>query len=346
MIKHANIIYIRDFSELGGVETFTYEMVKKYHNLDIAVVYKTAHISQLRKVAKVCPAYQHTGEPIECDVAIINYDISIIPYISESADIYQVIHGDYENEAYKWKPPTHPRIKAYIGITKHIVESFRRITGIENVILSYNPLTIIENKPIMLISGTRLSKIKGKDRMVKLVQELDKRKINYKWIIFTNDLEAIESPNVYYEKPTSDFTKWLNFADYLVQLSDTEACSYSINEALYRNIPVIVTPLPYLKEIGVEDGKNAYIMEFDCSNISSIVDRIENVPKFEFKHLEDNYGKLLAKSKSKYKQQNYVICTKQFDDMLQKKNVKVGDIIFCTKERAKQLVEGGVAEYD
>ena len=39
-IKHKNIVYIRDFSELGGVETFTYEMVKKYHNLDIAVVYK------------------------------------------------------------------------------------------------------------------------------------------------------------------------------------------------------------------------------------------------------------------------------------------------------------------
>ena len=346
MIKHANIIYIRDFSQLGGVETFTYEIASKYRNLDIAVVYKTAHPSQIRKIAKICPSYQHTTEPIECDVAIINYDISIIPYISENANIYQVIHGDYENEAYQWKPPTHPRIKAYIGITKHIVESFKRITGLENVILSYNPLTIIENKPIMMISGTRLSKIKGKDRMIKLVQELDKRKINYKWIIFTDDPDAIEGPNVYYEKPTRDFTKWLNFADYLVQLSDTEACSYSINEALYRNIPVIVTPLPYLKEIGVEDNKNAYIMDFDCSNISSIVDRIENVPKFEFKKLEDNYGKLLAKSKSKYKEQNYVICTKQFDDIVQKKNVKVNEIIFCTKERAKQLVEGGVAEYD
>lgn len=346
MIKHKNIVYIRDFSELGGVETFTYEMVKKYHNLDIAVVYKQAHPSQIRRVAKYCPIYQHTTEQIECDVAIINYDTTIIPFICENAKIYQVVHGDYENEAYKWKPPTHPRITAYIGITKHIVESFKRITGLDNVILSYNPLTIEDNKPIMLISGTRLSKIKGKDRMIKLVQELDRRKINYKWIIFTNDPDAIESPNVYYEKPTRDFTKWLNFADYLVQLSDTEACSYSINEALYRNIPVIVTPLPYLKEIGVEDGKNAYIINFDCSNISSVAERIQNVPKFEFKQLKDNYKDLLAKSKSKYKEQEYVICTKQFDDMVQKKNVKVNEIIFCTKERAKQLVEGGVAEYD
>ena len=47
-------------------------------------------------------------------------------------------------------------------------------------------------------------------------------------------------------------------------------------------------------------------MEFDCSNIDEIVENITNIPKFEFKHLEDNYGKILYKSKSKYTQeQNY-----------------------------------------
>ena len=42
MIEHENILYIRDLSPLGGVETFIWEMVKKYQNYDIAVVYKTA----------------------------------------------------------------------------------------------------------------------------------------------------------------------------------------------------------------------------------------------------------------------------------------------------------------
>ena len=32
----------------------------------------------------------------------------------EDADIYQVIHGDYSNPVYTWKPLTHPRIKKYI----------------------------------------------------------------------------------------------------------------------------------------------------------------------------------------------------------------------------------------
>lgn len=53
MIEHDNIIYIRDFSEIGGVETFTYELAKKYHNKDIAVVYKQAHPNQLRRLKKV-----------------------------------------------------------------------------------------------------------------------------------------------------------------------------------------------------------------------------------------------------------------------------------------------------
>lgn len=136
--------------------------------------------------------------------------------------------------------------------------------------------------------------------MIKLANALDNAGIEYVWCVFTNDTNAIKNPNIIYMEPRLDVYKWLSHSDYLVQLSDTEACSYSINEALYRNIPVIVTPLPYLKEIGVEDGKNAYIVEFDCSNVNEVAKKMVNIPKFNFKHLEDIYGKLFTKTKSKY----------------------------------------------
>lgn len=136
--------------------------------------------------------------------------------------------------------------------------------------------------------------------MIKLANALDNTGIEYIWYVFTNDTNAIKNPNIIYMEPRLDVYKWLSHSDYLVQLSDTEACSYSINEALYRNIPVIVTPLPYLKEIGVEDGKNAYIVEFDCSNVNEVAKKMVNIPKFNFKHLEDIYGKLFTKTKSKY----------------------------------------------
>lgn len=308
-IKHDNIFYVRNISEIGGVETFVFEMVKKYKDLDIAVVYKTADSYQLARINKYCRAYKHENQKIICKVAIINYDVSIIDYITEDIwrenakegeGIYQVIHGDYTHKAYTWKSPTDDRIKTYIGITKHITEGLEQ----ENKMLCYNPLTIEEEeKPLILVSATRLSPIKGKDRMIKLVNALDAKGINYIWYVFTNDTKEIISPNVIYMKQRLDISRWMCQADYLVQLSDTEACSYSQLEALYRNIPIITTPLPYLEEIGVKHGENAYIMDFDCSNIDEIVDKIKNKPSFVFNHLKDNYNNILAKGKSRYKEE-------------------------------------------
>ena len=358
MIEHDNILYIRDLSEIGGVETYIWEMAKKYQDLDIAVVYKTAHYTQLARLNNLCRTYQHTNQKIKCKVAIINYDTSIIDYIDSSIyrenakaneGIYQVVHGDYENAAYSWKPPTDSRIKMYIGVTKYICESFKRITNLENVTYGYNPLTIEEKpKPIILLSATRLSAIKGKDRMIKLANALDQASIDYTWLVFTNDVNAIPSPNVMYMKPTLDIGKWYDLADYLVQLSDTEACSYSINEMLYRNKPVIVTPLPYLKEIGVKDKVNSYIMEFDCSNIDEIVKNIRNIPKFEFKKLPDNYSDILIPGKSKYKVDLKTIvevkCIVPYPDIETNQYKNINDTWKTNKVRAEYLESHGVVK--
>ena len=292
--------------------------------------------------------YQHINQRIRCDVAVINWDTSIIDFIEEGADIYQTIHGDYENRAYTWKPLTHPRIKNYIGITKHIVESFKRISGCNNVILSYNPLSIEKNEKLLtLVSATRLSKIKGKERMIKLADALNYAGIKFIWYIFTNDKDAIRCNNVIYMKPRLDVGMWLDKADYVVQLSDTEACSYTINESLYRNIPVIVTPLPYLEEIGVKDGINAWILKFDCSNLDHIVQNIQNKPKFEFKQLKDSYDELLSHTPSHFKEDKIMKVKVEALDTYTNFNItdselgrvpKAGEQFEVTKERLNILL--------
>ena len=302
MIEHDNILYIRDLSSLGGVETFVWEMAKKYQDYDIAVVYKTADEKQLTRLKKYCMCYQHIKQTIKCKTAIINWDTSIIDFIEEGADIYQVIHGDYTNPVYTWKPLTHPRIKKYIGVTKYVEEGFKKLTGCNNTTYIYNPLTIQDETMLILVSATRLSPIKGKDRMQKLANALDNAGIKYIWYVFTNDTNAIKSENVVYMKPRLDVGRWISKADYVIQLSDTEACSYTINEALYRNIPVIVTPLPYLEEIGVKNGVNAWVLNFDLSNINYIVENINKKLKFNFKHLEDRYDELLSHTPSHFKE--------------------------------------------
>ena len=348
MIEHDNIIYISYISEIGGVETFAYELAKKYKDRDVAVVCKTIDKKQLQRLSKICWVYKHVDQRIRCKTAIINYDTSIINYIDEGADIYMTIHADYEHNFYTKKFPQHERIKAYIGITKHLVESFKRCTGNNNCILGYNPLTIEkDDKYLTLVSATRLTSIKGKDRMIGLVRALDKARINYIWYIFTNDTDAILSDNVLYMKPRLDVSRWIEKADYVVQLSDTEACSYTINEALYRNIPVIVTPLPYLEEIGYKDGKAGYTLNFDCSNMDEIVKKIQNVPSFNFKELKDIYGELFTNKESEYKEDNMkskVICREAYYDIELKRIIEKDETLLLEKARADHLIGLGLVE--
>ena len=348
MIEHENIIYISYISEIGGVETFAYELAKKYKDRDVAVVCKTIHKNQLKRLSKICWVYKHTNQFIRCKTAIINYDTSIINFIEEGADIYMGIHADYEHSFYKIKFPQHDRIKAYIGITKHLVESFKRYTGKDNVILGYNPLTIEKEEPYLtLVSATRLTSIKGKKRMEALCSAMDKAGINYVWYIFTNDTDAIESPNVVYMKPRLDVGKWMEKADYVVQLSDTEACSYTINEALYRNIPVIVTPLPYLEEIGYKDGKTGYTLKFDCSNMDEVIEKIHNVPSFTFKPLKDIYGDLFTKTETRFKEDNMkskVICRETYFDIELKRLVEKEETLLLENDRAEHLMSLGLVE--
>lgn len=359
-IEHKNIIYVNDFNWIGGVETYVHELLKRYSDLDVAVVYKTAHPEQLKRIRKYCKTYKHTDEKIVCDVAIINYDISIINYITptiwaqnltedDPRGIYQGIHADYDNEYYVshgYRPPTDPRIKKYIAITKHIADTFTSVSGVpkDKIIQIYNPLTIEKkDRALILVSATRLTLEKGSKRMEILANALDNAGVSYVWFIFTDSEPSIISPNVVYMRPTMEIGRWLDLADYLVQLSDTEGCSYSINEMFYRNKPCILTPLHYLDELGIKDGKNCYIMKLDCSNVGDIVKKITKIPKFKFDKLEDSYDKIFIKSKSHYKPHKTKVKLRcvfflGFDDVRENRHITPGEVVEVDEYRADELM--------
>ena len=339
-------------SALGGIETYVYEMVKKYHKYDIAVVSKYCDENQKKRIEKYCRVYIHTNEQIECKVAIINYDQSIIDKINISAKIYQTIHADYSNPIYTEKPQDNPRITGFICITKYLLDKMSMYLPKEKLLLGYNPLTVDDDKPIILVSATRLHKNKGVNRMIALANEMDKQNINWLWFIITNDINVFQNKNIIYIKNRLDISKFLSIATYVVLLSDSEACSYTLNEALYRNIPIITTPLPYLKEIGVKNNENAYIVDFNCSNISDVVSNIKNVPTFNFTHLKDNYNKLLDKTKSKYvSDEDIKEYVRVKESVVFYYDMKLGKDIYYTdgayqvsRARANELVNAGVCE--
>jgi glycosyltransferase involved in cell wall biosynthesis len=110
---------------------------------------------------------------------------------------------------------------------------------------------------------------------------------------------ANEPENMIYCGMKLDIRSYIAKADYLVQLSGSEAFSYSLLESLECCTPVIVTPLPQNAEMGIVDGYNGYIVPLNVESFD--VKKILNVPKFDFKHDNDaiieRWRKLLGNTK-------------------------------------------------
>ena len=323
-----------NISALGGIETYVYELVKKYKDLDIAVVCKKINRAQRRRLRKLCPVYVHQGEKIRCKVCLINYDQTILDYID--GDVYQVFHADYSTGLYEM-PEKDPRIKGYIAITKYQQKKMGEILDTK-MMLSYNPLTIDDEKPIVIVTASRLYKNKGTDLMQEFANKMDASGVKWLWIILTCDKDVIQSPNVVFIDNRLDVDKFLSMATYVALFSKAECCSYTLNEALFRNIPILTTPLPYLEEIGVKDGENAYIITED--NVDEVVKKITKVPKFTFKKFEDSYGEIFSKDKSHYKPTGNVKVISKGIPYYGKldRSVEEGEILEVTEAEAERLI--------
>jgi glycosyltransferase involved in cell wall biosynthesis len=341
-MKYANVFYVPHFNIIGGIETYCYELAKKYHDKDITFVYsdETSDRKQLNRIRKYCRVIKQpygSKQKIQCKRLFIMYRSNI--ELFEADEVIQIIHADYE--AQKLKPNLDERIKEHYAVSKAVAESYERISGV-NVKVAYNPLTIEKPKKILkLISATRLTKEKGKERIIKLANALDKAGIPYEWRIFTNDSLPIPNENVIYMKPRLDIRDYIADADYLVQLSDTEAFSYSVLESLCLGTPVIVTNIPSFKEMGVENGINGYILDFSMKDIP-IDDIYNKIPKVSYKAPKDIYNELLIDEPSKYKPETLVQCRalKTYTDNELNQRIQKGQLLPCkiTIERAEELI--------
>lgn len=352
-IKHDNIFYVRDIHPIGGVETYLYELVKKYKDDDIAIVCKTIAPEQYERLSKYCRIYRHKKQNIECKVAIINYDTSIIDYITkdiwkenakDGEGIYQTIHADYTHPS-QGKPPQDPRIKEYLAITEDILKNYKKLINEDNVRLCRNPLKIDKSdKYLILVSPTRLAKEKGGALMLKLANTLDILGIKYLWFVITIK-DYLKNPifqnkNVVYVNNRLDLSPYYEMADWVVVPSDTEGDSYTMREALYRGIPLVVKHLPYFDEIGIENNKNALFINED--NVEEIANKMKKTLKFEFEPVKDGYDEIIIKGKSHYeedKKMRYKVrAIYDFNDLEAKKLRKSGEEFEVNKIRLDVLL--------
>lgn len=310
-----NCFYISHINSIGGIETFFYYLSKNFADKDITFIYRTGdedQVARLRKYARVIRFVP--GIKIKCKKLFLNYNIDLIDYID--ADEYiQIIHSAYK--AGGIMPNTHPNITKYIGVSEIAAKEYTELSGLPCEV-AYNPIYIEPPKKILhLISATRLTPDKGKGRIEQLAQMLDAADIPYIWTIYTNDTNAINNENIIWRKPSLDITKYIADADYLVQLSDSESYGYSVVESLCVGTPVIVTDMPAMHEIGVEHGKNRFIVKHDLSNVD--LNEIYNAKlKFKYKAKDSIWdslivdapkkpkGKYLVRATSAYKKKNII----------------------------------------
>lgn len=347
------ILYHNNLLKFGGVDTFSYNFIKKiskYYN--ITFLYSIADEENLKRIEKYVDKAEkyNPNKKYTCDICICASAWGKYPdtVIATTGKYIQVVHADYIKakevnfEYNKWFKTTE-----HIGVSEHVCKVFKEMFPI-----------------LKLISATRVSKEKGYSRMFKLANKLKEAGVKFRWTIFTDlnlyNQRPFNLEEIIYMKPSYDFFDYIAEADYGVQLSDTEGYSYFINECLQYGTPVISTNFPSAYE-SITEGENGYLLDMELSNldIDKIVNKIPNNFKYKEKCKEEDWIKLFNK-KEKEKETYQVTAKEDYEDkrpeLIQDKGkikyneygnaeIKKGNTYIITnKYRAEEIKESGLAD--
>lgn len=244
----------------------------------MVVYYKVGDPKQVARLMQNVEVHKYNGGIIKCENFFCMYNPDIIDNV-EAKEYINIIHSDYKE--INIRPVVHKKFTKTIAVSKRVADSYKELTGIDCEVI-YNPVALDKPKPLLkLISATRLTREKGKERMERLGRILDQKGIQYQWLVFTNDRKVIDNDNIVYMSPRLDITSFMQDADMLVQLSDCEAYCYSVVENLMLGKPVIITDLPVYKELGITDEMSIKL-PLDFKDID--IKRIEELKSKKIKY--------------------------------------------------------------
>lgn len=337
------VIYIDNAYSIGGIETFIYNFCKAMNkHYDILVLYGTQMAAE--QIARLTPMVRvmrnDTNKTIKCDSLIINRVFDEIPQNITFKKSFQLVHGCKDANPHHLPEDKGQLICVSNAVKKSFGEESKDALVINNIVSTEKAKDML-----LLISASRFdTPEKGQERAVQLAKMLEDNGIPYLWLYFSNREIPGATKKMIMMRPTLDVREYIKRADYLVQLSDSEAFCYSLVESLIEGTPVITTPLPVLSEIGVKDGENGYIVPFD---MDFDVNKLLEIPEFNYKYnngtIVTKWKKLLGNTKPTHSYNPddmvNVKIIKQYTDIEMQKMVYPGDVYPMRKERAIQ-VEG------
>lgn len=348
-----NIYYFRSICAIGGIETFFYELAKKYHKYELVIFYDYADAKQLLRLQKYFECRKRIpNQTIRCHKAFFNFNTDMIDDV-EADEYILVVHGNYEFLG-KENVPKHSKITRVIAVSKDSAEAYTRITGIPCEVC-YNPLTLEKVKPVLhLVTACRLDdSLKGANTLNKLVDALDKycaiHDRQYTLLIFTNKTRyTTESPNVAYMSPRLDIRPYLADADYVIQTSKNfEGYCYTTNEALALGTHIVATPCNVFKELGYTEDYCIWI-DFDGKNADEVAQRMFEEKRKPFNYIpkEDRWQEILYLQKSHYGglKMTKLKCKVRYKDLVLGRIIQEGEIYEVPDERVEVILNAGYGE--
>lgn len=318
--KRDTIIYFSEIHKIGGIETWIYTLGKKY---TFSVLYDKADDKQLERLKEIgVETILNVGQEIECNTLIeFLFNKRNIKRNIKAKRKLLFIHCIYESRHEVGNIPEYDEVYA---VSKVAADSFEKVTGIKTKVL-YNPIDIDKgDKPIILGVFSRLSAEKGKNRIMYIIEQLKSSNRPFLMLIFTDLPFEEKDSRVVFMNPTLDTKGWMEKCDWIVNPSDTEAGSYTLQEALKIGKPVVVTKLPILEEFNINES-NAMILDFDMTNLD--INKLWDIPKFKWnepisKEWEDIMKKRVFRERNK--------------EEVKKEEVKVEEPKKKTKKKAEK----------
>ena len=351
------IIYVGYVYDIGGIESWIYYMCQNlYSYYNILLLFDSGNIIQLKRYNKYVEVeHRNRDKQYECDTLLIASNWAEFPKNIKYKKCITTIHSDYKyfNEQLRSNLTVIKQANEIICVSKQASDSIYELFKLKNKIIP-NILgeKIKTNKILHLVSFTRLSIEKGYDRICYFVNILKNNNIKFDWKIFSDaehwKIDKLNCPEVIFMKPTLDVYDYMVDADYVVQLSDTEAFCYTVHESLQYGTPVLVTNINAFKDV-IIDGYNGYKFELDMSNVDSdMLNKIvNNIPKDfvydeRFEELKQKWFEVLGEpvkiddNIDHFSTVNLEVIENYYDVELQR-DMKIGDIIEVDKLRAYEL---------
>ena len=345
-IKTQVVMYCEFANKVGGISTFIYnwcqQMKERY---DILFLYDVMDPAQIARLMEVVPVLKNDPtKEIACDAIILNrLTDNIPPNVSYKKSI-QICHACVQSSY---------RIPTDRDFLVNVSQAAKDTWGEEcskGIVINNMPYKD-DQEILYLVSATRVAaKDKGSNdnRMRKLATMMTDAGIKYLWLNFSDKVLDNMPSGFVNMPPTLNVQGYMRKADYVVQLSDREACSMVILEALTNNCAVLATPFASLFEEGFVDGVTGHIIPFD---MEFDITKILTVPKFNFafdtQKRIDQWSKLLDATvaiKEKNTTEKKIVrvrAEKDYYDKALKQYIKKGKELFFEKSRAEIVAAKG-----